>query len=92
MPGSGISAEEGIGYPLQYSGLENSTDCIVCGVSKSWTRLSDFHFHFRLILYVRHKVYLNLPLHKFRCSFQRWREVQALRLKLHLKEMGKRHI
>ena len=22
-------------------------DCIVQGVSKSWTRLSDFHFHFQ---------------------------------------------
>ena len=29
------------GYPLQYSGLENSMDCIV---AKSWTRLSSFHF------------------------------------------------
>ena len=33
---------EGQGYPLQYSGLENSTDCIVLGVAKSRTRLSDF--------------------------------------------------
>ena len=33
-----------IGYPLEYSGLENSVDCIVHGVAKSWTRLSDFHF------------------------------------------------
>ena len=24
--------------------LENSTDCIVCGVTKSHTRLSEFHF------------------------------------------------
>ena len=32
------------GYPLQYSGLENSMDCIVHGVAKSWTRLSNFHF------------------------------------------------
>ena len=24
--------------------LENSTDCTVHGVTKSWTRLSDFHF------------------------------------------------
>ena len=24
-------------------------DCVVHGVAKSWTRLSDFHFHFRLI-------------------------------------------
>ena len=29
-----------------YSGLENSTDCIVHGVAKSQTLLSDFHFHF----------------------------------------------
>ena len=31
------------GYPLQYSGLENSMNCIVHGVTKSWTRLSNFH-------------------------------------------------
>ena len=30
--------------PLQYSGLENSRDCIVHGVAKSRTRLSKFHF------------------------------------------------
>ena len=35
---------EGEGYPLQYSGLENSMDYIVHGVAKSWTWLSDFHF------------------------------------------------
>ena len=28
---------EGNGYPLQYSGLENSMDCIVHGVTKSQT-------------------------------------------------------
>ena len=33
----------GKGYPLQYSGLEHSMGCIVHGVTKSWTRLSDFH-------------------------------------------------
>ena len=37
IPGSGRSAGEGIGYPLQYSGLENSMDCIVHGVAKSRT-------------------------------------------------------
>ena len=42
--GSGTSAGEGKGYPLQYSGLENSTDCIVHGVAKSQTQLSDFPF------------------------------------------------
>ena len=74
IPEWGRSAEEGIGYPfqyswaslvaqlvknlpamqetwvrslgwdpLQYSGLENSMDSII--ITKSWTRLSDFHFH-----------------------------------------------
>ena len=39
IPGLGISTGEGIGYPLQDSGLENSMDCIciVHGVTKSWT-------------------------------------------------------
>ena len=41
-PGLGRSAGEGKGYPLQYSGLENSMDFIVYGVAKSQTRLSDF--------------------------------------------------
>ena len=45
IPGLGRSPGEGKGYPLQYPGQENSMDCIVHGVTKSWTRLSDFHFH-----------------------------------------------
>ena len=36
IPGLGRSPEEGKGYPLLYSGLENSMDCIVHGVTKSW--------------------------------------------------------
>ena len=47
IPGLGRSPGEGKGYPCQYSGLENSMDCIVHGVAKSWTRLSDFHFTFK---------------------------------------------
>ena len=35
IPGLGSSPGEGKGYPLQYSGLENSMDCIVHGVTKS---------------------------------------------------------
>ena len=31
---SGRSSGEGIGYPLQYSGLENSMDCMVHGVAR----------------------------------------------------------
>ena len=45
LPGLGRSPGEGEGYPLQYSGLENSMDSIVYGVTKSWTQLSDFHFY-----------------------------------------------
>ena len=45
IPGSGRYPGEGIGYPLQYSGLENPMDCTVCGVAKSQTQLSDFDFH-----------------------------------------------
>ena len=46
-PGLGRSPREGNGYPLQYSGLENSMDCIDHGVAKSQTRLSNFHNHFQ---------------------------------------------
>ena len=45
IPGLGRSPGEGKGYPLQCSGLENSMDCIVHEVTKSWTQLSHFHFH-----------------------------------------------
>ena len=41
IPGLGRSTGEGKGYPLQYSGLENSKNFIVHGVAKSWTQLSD---------------------------------------------------
>ena len=49
IAGSERSPGEGIGNPLQYSCLENPMDrgawqATVHGVSKSWTRLSDFHF------------------------------------------------
>ena len=49
IPGWGRSHREGNGYPLQYSCLEDSMDkgawrATVHGVTKSWTRLSDFHF------------------------------------------------
>ena len=40
IPGLGRSPGEGKGYPLRYSGLVNSTDCIIHRVAKSQTRLS----------------------------------------------------
>ena len=48
IPGLGRSPGEGKGYPPQHSGLENSKDYIVHGVSKSQTQLSDLHCHFLL--------------------------------------------
>ena len=47
-PGFGRSLGEEKGYPLQYSGLENSMDYTVLWVVKSWTQMSKFHFHFCL--------------------------------------------
>ena len=49
--GLGRSPGEEKGYPLQYSCLENSMDRgalwdSVHEVAKSWTRLSNQHFHF----------------------------------------------
>ena len=39
------SPGKGKGYPLQYSGLENSMDCIVHEVESDMT---DFHFHLEM--------------------------------------------
>ena len=49
IPGLGRSPGEVKGYPLQYSRLENSMDCMVHEVAKSQTRLSDFHTSHKLI-------------------------------------------
>ena len=48
IPGMERSPGEGKGYPLQCSGLENSMDCIVHGVSESQIQLSNFHFSFTM--------------------------------------------
>ena len=47
-PGLGRSLfpGEGKGYPLQYSDLENSMNCMVHGVAKSRAQLSNFAFSF----------------------------------------------
>ena len=58
IPGLGRFPGEVKGYPLQYSGLENSMDFIIHGVTKSRTWLSDFHFHLHFmnhsVIYVQH--------------------------------------
>ena len=49
IPRLGRSAGEGNSYPLQYSGLENSIDCIVHGVTESdmteWLSLSLMYMY-----------------------------------------------
>ena len=45
IPRLGRSPGEGEGNPFQYPGLENSMNCIIHGVAKSQTQLSNFHFH-----------------------------------------------
>ena len=45
ISGLGRYPGEGKGYLLQYSGLDNSMDCIIHRVAKSWTQLSNLHFH-----------------------------------------------
>ena len=47
IPGLGRTPGKGKVYPLQYSGLVNSMDCMVHGVTKRCTQLSDFRFHFQ---------------------------------------------
>ena len=42
IPGLGKSPEEGKDYPLQYSGLENSMDCIIHGGHKESDRIERF--------------------------------------------------
>ena len=53
IPGLGRSPGGGNGYLLRYSGLQNSMNCVVHGVAKSQTRLSDFHL-LRLLYHWRH--------------------------------------
>ena len=50
IPGLGRSPGEGRGYPCQYSCRQNSMDkgvwqAAAHGVTKSWTRLNNQHFH-----------------------------------------------
>ena len=44
IPGLGRSPGEEKSYPLQYSGLENSMDCVIDSVAKRRMGPRDFHF------------------------------------------------
>ena len=88
IPELGRCPGKGTGYPLKYSGLENSMDCIVHGVAKSRIRLSDFHFHLGFILFAE---FLFLSLwntirHYFLCLWIRLANRRATYIKSHLKE------
>ena len=51
IPGLGRYPGEGNSYPLQYSGLENSMDCIVHGVAESdTTEPFSLHIVFKTML------------------------------------------
>ena len=67
IPGLGRCPGEGKGYPLQHSGLENSMDSIIYGVTKSWTGPSDFHFSYikRNIFVLWFYIYINIRLYFF---------------------------
>ena len=79
IPALGRSPGEGKGYPLQYSGLENSMDYTVHGVAKSQTRLSDFHFHFYVnCIDITKDVFVTL--HNFLCLSGSHRESLFLSL------------
>ena len=53
--------------PTLVSGLENSMNCIVHGVTKSWTQLSDIHFHIYTM-----ECYSAIKRNKFESVFVRW--------------------
>ena len=47
-----LNWKEGNGYPLQYTGLENSTESTVLGVANSPIWLRDFHFFSEQIAWI----------------------------------------
>ena len=75
---------DGKGYPLQYSGLENSRDCIVHGVPKSWAWLSDLHFHFLILNFfcIMFSLLLILKFSFFIEFWQYWVSIAACGLSL----------
>ena len=61
IPGLGRSPGEGKGYSLQYSGLENSMDCIVYGVTKSQRQLGNFHFQSHTHTHIFTYIHMGFP-------------------------------
>ena len=64
IPGLEDPLEKGKGHPLQYSDLENSMDCIIHGVVKSQTQLSNhqsLHFPPLDLIAIFKKMEINFP-------------------------------
>ena len=68
IPGLGRSPGEAKGYPFSFwfSGLENTMDSMSHGVTKSRTRLRDFHLNM-LMMNIRNTLYLGLPKNRDIC-------------------------
>ena len=68
IPGLGRSPGEAKGYPFSfwYSGLEITMDSMSHGVTKSRTRLRDFHLNM-LMMNIRNTLYLGLPKNRDMC-------------------------
>ena len=88
-PGSGRSLEGGNGNPLQYSGLENSMYCLVHGISKSQTQLSDFHFTSFYISSLIAQLVKNLPaMQETLVGFLGWEDPLEKRKATHFSILG----
>ena len=82
IPGLGRSPGEGKGYPLQYSGLENSMDCIVHGVTKSGTWLKGFHFS------AKHQHESAIDVYMYAVRFDSWGDGTQWNLVMCLRSQG----
>ena len=65
IPGWGRSPGEGNGNLHQYSGLEDSTDCVVHGIARSQIQLSGFHF----TMYTQTYIHTHTHIHTQQFSF-----------------------
>ena len=86
IPGLGRSPGEGKGYPLQYSGLENSMDCIVHGSQRVRHDWATFTFTFKVmlkILQARLQQLLNWKLPDVQAGLRKGRRTRDLIANIH---------
>ena len=76
IPELGRSPGEGKGYPLQYSGRETSMDCIIHGITKTWTRLSNFYWVSPCLYTYIHFDNVKILSYKFiQCAYKFWFDI-----------------